>query len=181
MGKPIKEGDIVLDLGANIGGFSLWACSQSKNVTSYAVEPHPEISKALVENIKLNDLENNIFPISNCISSSNSTLKMSFDEKIFTMTKVSDTEGDVEVEALTVDSLIERYHIKKVDFIKLDIEGAERVALEGAKTTLKQFKPKLALSGYHLVDDVYYLVNQLLDIQPEYKIVVGSNMHIYAF
>lgn len=181
MGKPINEGDTVLDLGANIGGFSLWACSQNDNVTSYAVEPHPEIRKALEENIKLNDLEGNIFPISNCISSTNSTLKMSFDKKIFTMTKISETEGDLEVEALTVDSLIERHNIKKVDLIKLDIEGAERVALEGAKTTLKKFKPKLALSGYHLVDDVYYLVNQLLDIQPEYKIVVGSNMHIYAF
>ena len=80
-----------------------------------------------------------------------------------------------------VDSLVDSFGLTKLDIIKFDIEGAERIAIAGATETLKKFKPKLALSGYHLVDDVYFLIDQLLEIQPDYTIIVGSNMHIYAF
>ena len=83
--------------------------------------------------------------------------------------------------ATVVDSLVDSFGLTKLDIIKFDIEGAERIAIAGATETLKKFKPKLALSGYHLVDDVYFLIDQLLEIQPDYTIIVGANMHIYAF
>ena len=41
------------------------------------------------------------------------------------------------------------------DFIKMDIEGAERVALAGATQTLRRFRPRLAISVYHRVDDIW--------------------------
>jgi FkbM family methyltransferase len=181
MGRPIKDNDVVLDLGANIGGFSLWACSQGAGVKCYAVEPHPEIRKELEENVALNRLEDQIVRIGKCISSKNEKLRMSFNEDVFTMTRISSSEGAVEVDAISVDSLVDSFGLTKLDIIKFDIEGAERIAIAGATETLKKFKPKLALSGYHLVDDVYFLIDQLLEIQPDYTIIVGSNMHIYAF
>ncbi len=181
MGKAVKDNDVILDLGANVGGFSLWACSQANNVKCYAVEPHPGIRQEIEENIKLNGLHENIFPVDKCISSKNEKLKMSFDEEVFTMTKISNQIGDIEVDALSIDNLIVDLDLKKIDLIKLDIEGSEREAISGARQTLIKYKPKLALSGYHLVDDVYFLVDLILEIQPDYKIIVGSNMHIYAF
>lgn len=181
MGKPIKDNDVILDLGANIGGFSLWACSQANNIKSYAVEPHPQIRLECEANIKLNNFQENIITIDKCISSKNETLKMSFDEEVFTMTRISSEGGDFEVEAVSIDHLVNSLKIDKLDLIKFDIEGAERTAISGASDTLYKHKPKLALSGYHLVDDVYFLIDQILEIQPEYEIIVGSNMHIYAF
>ena len=181
MGRPIKDNDIVLDLGANIGGFSLWACSQAEGVKCYAVEPHPEIQKELKKNVSLNRLEDQIVRIEKCISSKNEKLRMSFNEDVFTMTRISSSAGAEEVDAISVDSLVSSIGLKRLDVIKFDIEGAERIAIAGATQTLQRFKPKLALSGYHLVDDVYFLIDQLLEIQPNYTIIVGSNMHIYAF
>jgi len=181
MGRPIKDNDVVLDLGANIGGFSLWACSQGRGVKCYAVEPHPMILKELEANVVLNHLEDQIVRIGKCISSKNEKLRMLFNEDVFTMTRISSSDGTAEVDAFSVDSLVDSLGLTKLDIIKLDIEGAERIAIAGATRTLKKFKPKLALSGYHLVDDVYFLIDQLLEIQPNYTIIVGSNMHIYAY
>jgi FkbM family methyltransferase len=181
MGKPIRDNDVVLDLGANIGGFSLWACSQGRNVKCYAVEPHPQILEELVANIVLNRLENQIVTIGKCISSKNEKLRMAFNDDVFTMTRISSSNETIEVDAITVDSLVDSLNLTKLDIIKFDIEGAERIAIAGATQTLKKFKPKLALSGYHLVDDIYFLIDQILEIQPNYSIIVGSNMHIYAF
>jgi hypothetical protein len=106
---------------------------------------------------------------------------MAFNEDVFTMTRISSSKDTIEVDSITVDSLVESLNLNKLDLIKFDIEGAERIAISGATQTLKKFKPKLAMSGYHLVDDVYFLIDQILEIQPSYTIIVGSNMHIYAY
>ena len=47
--------------------------------------------------------------------------------------------------------------VAKVDFIKMDIEGAERDALKGAAQTLKTYKPRLMLDMYHRPDDAVVL------------------------
>ena len=53
----------------------------------------------------------------------------------------------------TIDKIVEELQLERVDFIKMDIEGAERKALAGARNTLAERKPRLALAGYHLEDD----------------------------
>jgi FkbM family methyltransferase len=126
-------------------------------------------------------MQNKIFKIEKCISSKNEILSMELNEDIFTMTRISNKKNAIQVDAVTIDSLVESLKLEKLDLIKFDIEGAERIAIEGAAQTLKNMKPKLALSGYHLVDDAYYLIDKILEIQPKYKVIISSNMHIYAF
>lgn len=57
-----------------------------------------------------------------------------------------------------------------VTFIKLDIEGAERQALEGAKHTIQRCKPKLAICVYHKPEDIIELLEYILSLVPEYKL-----------
>jgi hypothetical protein len=58
-----------------------------------------------------------------------------------------------------------------VDFIKADIEGAERLMLKGAQKTLARFAPKLALCTYHLPDDPDVMEKLIMEANPNYKIV----------
>lgn len=54
---------------------------------------------------------------------------------------------------ISIDDLVKLHNLNSVDFIKMDIEGAETNALYGAEQTLRRFRPKLAISLYHSVDD----------------------------
>ena len=64
--------------------------------------------------------------------------------------------------------------LPKVDFIKMDIEGAERNALAGASETMKTFRPRMAIASYHRADDLEVLPPLALSAQPEYTACVGG-------
>lgn len=76
------------------------------------------------------------------------------------------TQNTVSIEVNSLDNLID----EKVTFIKLDIEGAELQALEGAKNLIRKYKPKLAISVYHKRDDIYNIPKLVLNLVPEYKL-----------
>ena len=57
------------------------------------------------------------------------------------------------VRAVTLDDMIDELKLDRVDFIKMDIEGAERHALAGARRLLSAYKPRLAICIYHAADD----------------------------
>lgn len=72
----------------------------------------------------------------------------------------------------TIDNLID----EKIDFIKLDIEGAEQDAIEGAKQTIKKYKPILAICIYHKAQDWYMVPKKVLAIESEYDIYLRHYM-----
>ena len=72
----------------------------------------------------------------------------------------------------TIDNLIN----EEVDFIKMDIEGAEQDAIEGAKNTIKKYSPILAICIYHKAEDWYKIPQKVLDINPHYKIYLRHYM-----
>jgi hypothetical protein len=64
-------------------------------------------------------------------------------------------------------------NLAKVDCIKMDIEGAERQALEGAFDTLRKHKPRLMLSAYHLPDDKIVLPRLVRTAVSSYRLTYG--------
>jgi FkbM family methyltransferase len=70
----------------------------------------------------------------------------------------------------TIDETVAKLNLTKVDFIKMDIEGAEAEALRGAAATLARFRPKLAISAYHKADDLATLPKLIREQLPEYKL-----------
>ncbi len=91
--------------------------------------------------------------------------------------KFDGSEG--ETKTITVDDFVQRYNIQKLDFIKTDIESAESFALNGAVNTLKRFKPKLAISIYHNMNDFTGLIKQIDNLNLGYKFYLG-HYTIYA-
>ena len=80
-----------------------------------------------------------------------------------------DNSGNDVVKAVSIDSYVREKKIPRVDFIKLDVEGAELDVLEGAKATVALYKPILALSVYHKLDDFWTLTNFVKSIRPDYE------------
>ncbi|WP_415398438.1 FkbM family methyltransferase [Sulfurimonas sp. CS5] len=72
----------------------------------------------------------------------------------------------------SIDNIVK----EKVDFIKLDIEGAEQDAIDGAKETIKQYKPILAICIYHKAEDWYKIPQKVLSIESEYKVYLRHYM-----
>ena len=72
----------------------------------------------------------------------------------------------------TIDNLIG----DRVDFIKLDIEGAAQDAIEGASMTIKKYNPILAICIYHKAEDWYKVPQKVLNINPNYKIYLRHYM-----
>lgn len=84
-------------------------------------------------------------------------------------------QGNVQVEAVTVDSFVKREGIDRLDLIKLDIEGAELAALQGARETIRRFRPKLQICLYHQFQDLWELPLFVRELVPEYRLYVGHH------
>ncbi len=61
--------------------------------------------------------------------------------------------GRIQAPLVTIDQLVAELRLPRVDYIKMDIEGAEREALKGALGTLSKYRPRLMLDSYHRPDD----------------------------
>ena len=80
--------------------------------------------------------------------------------------------GTQSVEVDTIDNIVKT----RVDFIKLDIEGAEQSAIEGAVETIKKYKPILAICIYHKAEDWYKIPEKVLSIDSNYKVYLRHYM-----
>lgn len=80
-----------------------------------------------------------------------------------------DSEGSETAQIVTLDSYVREKNLPSVDFLKLDVEGAELDVLKGATTSIARYKPILALSAYHKWDDFWTLMNFIKSIRPDYE------------
>jgi len=125
---PLEEGDIVFDVGANIGAFSLLAAQKASKVFSF--EPEPKNFEMFKRNIELNGFSN-IIPLMKAISYSNSFIDFYlYPQDIFTgCHSLFKPQGGyskrIQVETVTLKSILEQYKLPRIDFLKLDCEGAE--------------------------------------------------------
>jgi FkbM family methyltransferase len=165
----IQKGDIVIDAGANIGMFSALASHLGGIV--YAFEPVKEIREKYLEKTAQLNPNINIVPLA--LSNKNGEVKIEVDLiNIGCSSIVFDRKDSIKeiVKTTTLDDWVKQNNIPKVDFIKADIEGAERLMLEGAQWVLKTYAPKLAICTYHLPDDKEVLTKLILQANPDYKI-----------
>ena len=154
LGKyDLKRGDTVVDCGAYIGEFTLYA---SKAVGPegkvIAFEPEPALYKKLEANIALNDAKNVIL-VNKGVWSGEGALKFIGNDKDGYSFMVADkADGTVSLPVTTLDAALRHIGVTKVDFIKIDVEGAEMEVIKGAAKTLAGSHAHLAIASYHLVD-----------------------------
>jgi FkbM family methyltransferase len=151
----IKKGEIIADCGAYIGEFTLYAAKAvGPSGKVIAFEPDPAIYKKLAANIALNGLTN-VTALNKGVWSKASTLKFVGDSlKGYSFMAADKDAGAIDVPVVALDDELKRLALPKVDFIKMDVEGAELEAIKGASGTLEAQKVDLAIASYHPVDGV---------------------------
>jgi FkbM family methyltransferase len=167
----VKKNDVVMDVGAWIGDFSAYAVS--KGATAYAFEPVNATYQLLCKTEMLNKLKGGgIYPVKKGLSDRECELDICINKENSGANSIL-KPGNVSEKIMltTLDKFVEDRKLERVDFIKADIEGAERDMLSGACNTLKAFAPKLAICTYHLPDDPEVLENIILKANPDYTVV----------
>ncbi|CAN5456325.1 hypothetical protein BH09BAC3_BH09BAC3_15220 [soil metagenome] len=146
-----RESEVIFDIGANTGVYSLIAKAMNQKAKVYAFEPVGRVFSKLQENIALNNF--GIVPIEKAVSNSDGTAVI-YDtpaEHTYSVTvnkNLSSPETRVietKIETITLNSFIRQNDIKRVDLIKIDVETHEPEVLEGFSDYLFQFKPTLLI------------------------------------
>ena len=175
----VHLGDFVVDLGANIGYYTcLLAKLVGKDGKVFAFEPDPRNLKLLEKNVKVNEY-NNVVIVDKAVSDVNGTCTLYCSQKKFGASTIFESEKTktkdlfpVKSETVSLDYYFKKLNLhNKIDFIKIDIEGAEFKAFNGMKkilqlnSNLKIFTEITPL----LLDDANSTVKQVLDFLDDYK------------
>ncbi|MHB1657603.1 MAG: FkbM family methyltransferase [Burkholderiales bacterium] len=167
--KP-EKGDIVIDGGGYLGDTALWFSKYiGEEGKVFCFEPFDSNFSVLIENINNNNIKN-IISEKFGLWSKETILKI---KGTGGGASVSKTGSNINV--VSIDKFVKDNKLQKVDFIKMDIEGAELEALKGCQQTIKKFKPKLAICIYHRPEDIIVLLEYVTTIMPDYKIMLKSN------
>jgi FkbM family methyltransferase len=150
--SEISTNDIVYDIGTNIGIFSVHAAKKANKV--YSFEPDPGFRKRLIRNIDLNMLNDKDIVIEWAVSDTQGIVTPYSDGESGSspsLKKIGD-RGEVEVKSNTIDDAISNDEIRTPNVIKIDIEGAEILALRGMKKLLEsEESPRLIFIELHPV------------------------------
>jgi FkbM family methyltransferase len=192
-----KEGDIVVDIGAHMGRYTMISSKRvGANGKVVAIEAHPSNFEILKSNIKLNQLTN-VTPLNYAVYSKETKIKLYLpdEESGYTMhhsimsnyvfTKYKDKTGDkfVEVGANTLDYLLQLKGITDVNWVKIDVEGAEFEVLKGAHNVLSNSKDISLLIEVHGKDTYEPIIESLrsydfkIDFEKTYE---NGEKHIIA-
>lgn len=177
----LEKGDYVVDAGASLGVFSFLAANRVGNDGHvFAIEPVDFLCKCLKESIHMNKFENvTVLPVA--LGAENGSGSMNIDYEDPSSSRLGGISREISVNLKTLDKLVfEEKIVRRVNFIKMDIEGSEREALLGARETISRFKPKLSICAYHRKDDFEVLSNIIRDIEPRYNLIYGKRK-IYGY
>ena len=174
----VKEGDVVFDAGAEIGGFTISVARKASHVI--AIEPEPINVKMLRVNVTINNLCN-VDIVERGLWNRRAILDLHLSNEQGSHSLIYDWgKRDVKVQVDTLDNIVSELGIKRIDFLKMDIEGAELEALEGAKHTL-DIVNKVAIAAYHVRDGQKTSQHVLRILKREGFKAFISNDFVYAW
>ncbi|MCL5985064.1 MAG: FkbM family methyltransferase [Actinobacteria bacterium] len=166
----LKNGDIVIDCGANVGYYTCKAATEvGPNGLVIAIEPDKTLFEILLKNVSINNLDN-VISTNKGIWDKKDRLVLYTSNKhpgdsSFILSKFNDTNRSYEVEVDSLDNILKILKIKKVDFLKMDIEGAETIAIRGANNLLKSNdKMKFVIAAYHKSTNNTFTSTEVLSI-----------------
>ncbi|HIH23797.1 TPA: FkbM family methyltransferase [Candidatus Woesearchaeota archaeon] len=182
----LKKGDVVIDGGAFEGHYVIYA---SKKVGPkgkvIAFEPDPYNYWLLERNIKRNKIDNVIL-VKKGLWNKDTKTQFIVDgviSRIVDVTDIEKTKALNTIDVVSLDAELRRLGIKKVSFIKMDVEGAEIEALRGARRTLKENNVHFAIASYHILPSGERSADVLARMMPKmgYQVSSGYPIHLTTY
>jgi len=137
--KPKKK-DIIVDIGAGIGSETIFFSDKvGKFGKVFSVEAHPRIFKFLKRSIDLNSFLQTK-AINLAVSNRNEKVFIENNTKDYLGNTIFSKNNAIEVQAKTIKDIAKNFNISKIDFLKINIEGAEMMALSGMGKLIKKTK-----------------------------------------
>ena len=174
----VKSGDCVIDAGTGWGNTALYFANQvGEEGRVYTFEALSKNLEIIHKNFSLNPvLEKCITLVPKALWDTKTELEIVEDILAvgnYINTDQNQVKSPFTVDAIPLDEFVFQEEIKKVDFIKMDIEGSELAALKGARNVLHHHKPNLAISLYHKPEDVYEIPMWLSEQNLGYRFYLG--------
>ncbi len=161
-----EEKEVFVDGGGYNGNtvldFISW--TEGKFGKVYSFEPTAEMSKIIRERIREEQVKD-VVVYEYALWNRNENLCFWEDGSGSRVEKL----GELMVKGIPLDDVVQN---EKISFIKLDVEGSELAALEGAKNTITKYRPKLAICIYHKPEDILEIPAYILELVPEYKFYI---------
>jgi FkbM family methyltransferase len=188
----ISKNDIIFDIGANFGFYSLNISKKFESTKILSFEPMNKTREILLNNINLNHAKNIIiYPFG--FWNKDTTLEFNYHKNASGATSIANILEGEDIEKIsspvrTIDSFIAEYNIPDINFIKCDVEGAEYFVLQGGYASIKKYIPIIFLEmlrkwskkyGYHPNDIIAYLKNigyNCYEILNQGRLVLFSKM-----
>jgi FkbM family methyltransferase len=161
----LKTGDLFIDVGANIGSYSIWAAEAGTRVI--AIEPAKETAALLAENVALNRYQIDILQV----GASSTCGKATFTTGRDCVNKLDDN-GTVEIEIVTIDSVIGD---QTVAGMKIDVEGFELDVLHGCARALRERRIKTIQLEWNATSQEAMGT----DRQPVARLLLENGYHLY--
>ncbi|MDT0688586.1 FkbM family methyltransferase [Salegentibacter sp. F188] len=153
----VVSGDIVIDAGANEGILTLIYSRKVNGAGSvYAFEPDNKNISTFQQNISLNQDTGNINLQKKGLWNKSDVVEF-YEAGTVGSSMYYEGKDSVKktINVTSIDEFVRQESLRKLDFIKMDIEGAEIEALAGAVETIRSLKPNFAIASYHLVNEEY--------------------------
>lgn len=144
----IRPGDICIDCGACEGFFGLQALAAGAGKV-ICLEPSDQMVECLQRTFKAEIAAGQVVIIQAAAGAAEGVTHFHFDSQQPFGGKAQNDATAIPVRVTTIADLCRELKLPRIDFIKMDIEGAETQAVEGALPVLKQYLPRLAITTYH--------------------------------
>ncbi len=168
---PFSPGDVYVDVGAYDGDTVLeWDRIHPDRGEILALEPNPKTFSKLMTNCAHLPAFR-AYPL----AAWNQRESLTFGGRSGRSTAVR-PDGSVVVDGERLDRICQR-----ADFIKFDVEGAEKEAISGAEALIRDQAPTLCVSAYHRTEDLFALPLQIKTLQPRYRVYLRHNPYVPAW
>lgn len=166
----IKSGDVIVDAGGFVGDTAALFCHKVKgDCVIHSFELLQENIQLFRYNLELNGIADRVRLNRLALSERSDEVVGVLPAAMQGATRMSaDSSLAEQVPTITLDDYVQRHDLSKLDLVKMDIEGAEVPALNGAQESIRRFRPRLAICIYHKWDDVITIPRSIAQTGVEY-------------